>query len=762
MVPAERHPSTEELRAFGNGLLDLASASDVETHVAACPACCETLRTVPDDNLVRELKAITSAREMQADTLVAERPSTPGPAAASGATHSGADPLPPELASHPRYRVLRPLGRGGMGMVYLAEHRLMERPVALKVIHPHYIDSPASVERFRREVKAAAKLAHPNIVAAHDADQAGETHFLVMEYLAGVTLRELLERHGPLPVADACAAVRQAALGLQHAYERGMVHRDVKPHNLILTPDGTIKVLDFGLASLAEGRDTTEGLTGPGAMMGTPDYMAPEQAENPRAADTRADIYSLGCTLFQLLTGRVPFPAESLPGKLLAHRDRPPQVRAALPDAPPELVAVLERMLAKDPADRYQTPAEVAQALAPFAGASAAPPATPRPALRPVRRRLILLGALGAALVVAAFLIVRVQTDSGEVVLKTDDPDMQVTVTRGGAVVRITDTRGKQTWELDTRKYRISLADRPDGLPINLGEREAVVLKRQGKDVLTITRTKRPPTSEELPGLDEGGALDFAEVHGLDGKRLKTWLGGLEKKGFRPTLVSNHTGGRYPRFSAIAVKGANPVQWLVHLGMDARQSAEDFHKQGEEYRCGGSLYYREGGAEREAHLWVRDQQKWFAIGVPVEEAPERILKASREGWRLVHACAGPGGGRLAAALAFVEGGPPWEAYFGRSGEELAKLVAAQQARGWRPVHVAAYEIDGRTSFLAVLVENRDRVGWAFRLGLSAAEYEREVDRQRALGLRPLAVAAYTAGGRESYAVVWARYRAAGK
>src|SRR5262249_807537 len=142
---------------------------------------------------------------------------------------------------------------------------------------------------------------------------------------------------GPLPVSEACAAVWQAALGLQHAYERGMVHRDIKPHNLMLTPDGTVKVLDFGLASLAEARDATEGLTGPGAMMGTPDYMAPEQAENPHRADTRADVYSLGCTLFQLLTGRVPFPAESLPGKLLAHRDRPPQVRAALPDVPAEL-----------------------------------------------------------------------------------------------------------------------------------------------------------------------------------------------------------------------------------------------------------------------------------------------------------------------------------------------------------------------------------------------------------------------------------------
>src|SRR5262249_16214739 len=162
-----------------------------------------------------------------------------------------ASDLPVDLARHPRYRVCKLLGRGGMGAVYQAEHDVMRRLVALKVIKPEYTANAASVERFRREIQAAARLNHPNIVAAYDAEQAGETHFLVMEYVEGVSLDQAVQLEGPMPVAEACDAARQAALGLQHAHEQGMVHRDVKPHNLIRTPDGVVKGLDFGLAAVA-------------------------------------------------------------------------------------------------------------------------------------------------------------------------------------------------------------------------------------------------------------------------------------------------------------------------------------------------------------------------------------------------------------------------------------------------------------------------------------------------------------------------------
>src|SRR5262249_48397369 len=185
---------------------------------------------------------------------------TASPDTAFPATEAAADEAPEALACHGRYRVVRLLGQGGMGAVYEAEHRVMQRPVALKVINRAFTASPAAVERFRREVRAASKLSHPNVVTAFDAETAaGGTHFLVMEFVAGSTLARLVKQRGPLPVAEACDYVRQAALGLQHAHERGMVHRDVKPENLILTHDGCVKVLDFGLAALsAEGGE--EGL----------------------------------------------------------------------------------------------------------------------------------------------------------------------------------------------------------------------------------------------------------------------------------------------------------------------------------------------------------------------------------------------------------------------------------------------------------------------------------------------------------------------
>jgi serine/threonine protein kinase len=275
--------------------------------------------------------------------------------------------VPPSLLEHSRYRVIRLLGQGGMGSVYLAEHRHMERQVALKVISPDMVNNADAVRRFRQEVTAAARLGpHPNIVAVHDAEQAGDLHFLVMEFVEGQSLADYLRTRGTLPIAEACDYVRQAALGLQHAHQQGMIHRDVKPHNLMRTPQGQIKVLDFGLARC--GRETDKPrtqLTQQGVLMGTADYMAPEQANDSRVADIRADIYSLGCTLYHLLTGRVPFPEGGTVDKIIKHAVEPPTPVGALRrDLPLGVVRVVEKMMAKAPEQRFQTPAEIAEALA--------------------------------------------------------------------------------------------------------------------------------------------------------------------------------------------------------------------------------------------------------------------------------------------------------------------------------------------------------------------------------------------------------------
>jgi len=276
--------------------------------------------------------------------------------------------LPPELVNHPKFQVLRRLGQGGMGTVYHARHKVMDRDVALKVINPAFLEHPDALPRFFAEVKAAARLDHPNIVRAYDAEPAGSLQLFVMEYVEGINLADYLARKGPLSVEHACRFVLQAAAGLQHAHEQGMVHRDIKPANLMLTRKGQIKILDFGLARLASERRQGTGLTQSNAFLGTPEYVAPEQALDARQADIRADLYSLGCTLFYLLAGRSPFQADTVMKMVLSHiENEAPSLHQLRPDVPAGLAAVVARLLAKDPKQRYQLPIEVVRALAPFA-----------------------------------------------------------------------------------------------------------------------------------------------------------------------------------------------------------------------------------------------------------------------------------------------------------------------------------------------------------------------------------------------------------
>ena len=267
------------------------------------------------------------------------------------------------------YILLERLGEGAMGQVFKARHRNLGRVCAVKLIRKERLESPNAVKRFQREVRAAAALSHPNIVLADDADEIDGTHLLVMEYVEGTDLARLVKGKGPLPVARACEYVRQAALGLQHAHERGLVHRDVKPHNLLLSADGqVVKILDMGIARLespSSEDDQSSTMTQTGAVMGTPDYLSPEQAINSHTADIRADIYSLGCTLYFLLAGEVPFPGGALGYKLVRHRmEEPAPLEKVRPGVPSWTAQVVRKMMAKKPEQRFQTPAEVAAALA--------------------------------------------------------------------------------------------------------------------------------------------------------------------------------------------------------------------------------------------------------------------------------------------------------------------------------------------------------------------------------------------------------------
>jgi eukaryotic-like serine/threonine-protein kinase len=274
-----------------------------------------------------------------------------------------------------KYRLLERLGAGGMGAVYLCEHILMGRRVALKVLPLAQAEDAASLARFYREARAVARLDHPNIVRAHDIDHEDKLHFLVLEFVDGCNLHDFVRRNGTLAPLRAANYIWQAALGLHHAHEVGLVHRDIKPGNLLLDRLGVVKVLDMGLARFFH-EDTAAFIKEyeVGYIIGTADYVAPEQIIDSRV-DIRADIYSLGGTLYYLLVGKSPFQDGNNAQKMIWHQVRQPRsLRALRPDVPEGLVQVVEKMLAKEPGRRYQTPAEVIAALAEFARAPVEPP----------------------------------------------------------------------------------------------------------------------------------------------------------------------------------------------------------------------------------------------------------------------------------------------------------------------------------------------------------------------------------------------------
>lgn len=262
-----------------------------------------------------------------------------------------------------RYIILDRVGSGSMGRVYRAHHVMMDRVVALKIIAPEISSNERVVARFQREMKLVGRLDHPNVVRAFDADQINRVLYIVMEYVAGMSLGERLKKHGPIPAAEMIDYAAQAALGLAHAHEQGIVHRDIKPSNILLNEDRRIKILDLGLGVLMEADASATFATADGIAVGTVDYMSPEQACG-REVDGRSDLYGLGCSMYHLMTGKLPFPGESpieRLGKRIGGRHTP--ITEYLPDMPASFVRVLDKLLAHKPHERYATAGEAAAAL---------------------------------------------------------------------------------------------------------------------------------------------------------------------------------------------------------------------------------------------------------------------------------------------------------------------------------------------------------------------------------------------------------------
>jgi len=377
-------PGREQLLAYALGTLPEDAGEAVASHLESCDVCESTIAGLDaaSDTFIARLREPLAESQVGREPeyqQVAAKIKAMGPAAScavrtadSGSKEHTATFAP--LGELGEYRLLEKLGEGGMGTVYKALHTKLEKLVAVKVLPKSRMQDERAVARFEREMKAVGRLNHPNIVQALDAREIDGTPLLVMEYVEGMDLAELVRPLGPLRIADACELARQAAVGLQYAHEHGLVHRDIKPSNLMLTTLGDLKILDLGLARLQKSAAEGEELTGTGQMMGTSDYIAPEQALESHTVDIRADIYSLGCTLYRLLCGRPPFGGaeyDTPMKKATAHvRDPIPPVQTVRDDVPEPLAALVDRMLAKEPARRFSTPKEVADALEPFCAGS--------------------------------------------------------------------------------------------------------------------------------------------------------------------------------------------------------------------------------------------------------------------------------------------------------------------------------------------------------------------------------------------------------
>jgi WD40 repeat protein/serine/threonine protein kinase len=527
-----KHPAEDELLAFGLGKLDPAEAEKIAEHLDSCRDCSETIVGLEDDTFVSLVRnSLAPSPTEQSDSQPAKVPLSPEATVdvASGLTDGSSElaDLPRELCEHARYEILELIGRGGMGDVYTAQHKVMNRVVALKVIKPELVQNETAVGRFQREVQAAARLHHGNIVTAYDAEQAGDLHYLVMEFVDGVNLDEVIHDRGSLPVAEACKYVQQAAEGLQHAHELGMVHRDIKPHNLMVASSGQVKILDFGLANFAnevaadEATDSIEEdrasaigairqLTQMGTMMGTPDYIAPEQARDAHEADIRADIYSLGCTFYTLLAGKAPFAEGSILEKIKAHAEQEaPQLVNFRDDVPSEVEAVLLKMTAKDPAARYQTPAEVAEALKSAARQASQPVtesvAKPRHGGSRPRRTwaaaisLVLLMVLLPLTYFFGGTVIHFVTNQGVLVVEVNDKNVEVVIRdQDGLVLR--DRSTEREFTLKAVEGEIEVYEAGSNLRLFT---KKFTLSRGGKEYVRIKALELAESRNRAGGSDD-------------------------------------------------------------------------------------------------------------------------------------------------------------------------------------------------------------------------------------------------------------------
>ena len=520
-MPESKSPcfSDNDLRNYLTGWSENDVATQIESHLEHCETCEETLVMLEQDSdtLIERLRESESAEQAENSQIASALSKSRALVPSSRPTGHDPSALQPESVGS--YDLIRPIGSGGMGAVYLAKHRELGKTVAIKLVPTRLGEQDQRSERFLREMRAAGSLNHPSIVSATDAGREGDFHYLVMEHIDGFDLSRICRGKSPIAVADACELIRRAAAGLDYAHSHGVIHRDIKPSNLMLSRDGELKILDFGLARMGSWEDVPE-LTSVGQLMGTLDYMSPEQAERPEAVDYRADLYSLGATLFRLLAGRPPLaaapdlsPLAKL--KLLAEH-QPPRLDTLRPDLPKDLVDLVARMLDRNPESRPPSASHIAETLQPLCDGHAlsmlvrmaskvtdeafAPKRsvvaksahTSPPANRNTRRWWM------AAAFVPFFLLagwLTIETQKGRLVIETDADDVMIQVIKNGKTHRkLKANKGTTTTRLFAGDYELRIEGPESGLVIN-GQR--VQIKR-GETTVRELGTKLVPASTYL------------------------------------------------------------------------------------------------------------------------------------------------------------------------------------------------------------------------------------------------------------------------
>lgn len=569
--------STDKLRDYALGRMPEDQWQRVAAHLETCVTCEDTISSLDGtaDSMLDHLRmppsqSIAGTPEYLA--AMAKLQNKSGDVAPTSSrvvdseSHGQIDTHSPEVVRD--YKLIAILGAGGMGTVYKAIHTKLDRIVALKLLPNRRIGNADAIVRFEREMKAIGKLDHPAIVRATDAGEDNGQHFLAMEFVDGFDVSELVDRHGPLSIADASEIIRQAAVGLQHVHERQLVHRDIKPSNLMVTEDGYVKILDLGLALLADQLEGLGELTTVGQMMGTVDYMAPEQCNDSHDVDIRADIYSLGATLFKMLTGAAPYVTSDRRSPLsriraLATED-PPRLVDCLPDADAEFCSIVDRMLSRNPDDRFVTPGDVATALEKFteghdlkqaiAVAAAAPAPATQPHLAPLQRiQPVISGntasdenankpparsrwvtkALIAIAFVAAAIVFRLETDKGEIVVECNVPNVEVHLLKDGILHdELSLKQGKTSLSVYSGKYEIVIPGEAESIKVSA---DRFVISRGSRLVAEIHYAKSAANNNTLVTTTKNETIEPT----FSGKTFSEWkqqLADRDPMQFRPAL----------------------------------------------------------------------------------------------------------------------------------------------------------------------------------------------------------------------------------